>query len=193
MRQLFSKFLADQSGATAIEYCLIAAGISIVIVIAVNGIGTQPQHQIHLGEYVAEIAGVWLRDVMAIGVAAGIRYTWSPTFLCPAQIARITPIRATGPLHYPAFFDRAGARAGFSAFFALSSALPCGALAADRQQHLALAGDGLARLLALGLCAAGADCFSLARLRFSASIRLMTLPPVFGAAFAVTACRCASC
>jgi pilus assembly protein Flp/PilA len=40
MRLLFSRFLADQSGATAIEYCLIAAGISIVIVVAVNGIGT---------------------------------------------------------------------------------------------------------------------------------------------------------
>jgi pilus assembly protein Flp/PilA len=40
MRPLFSRFLADQSGATAIEYCLIAAGISIVIVVAVNGIGT---------------------------------------------------------------------------------------------------------------------------------------------------------
>jgi pilus assembly protein Flp/PilA len=39
MRRLFSRFLADQSGATAIEYCLIAAGISIVIVVAVNGIG----------------------------------------------------------------------------------------------------------------------------------------------------------
>ena len=40
MRRLFSNFLADQSGATAIEYCLIATGISIVIVVAVNGIGT---------------------------------------------------------------------------------------------------------------------------------------------------------
>ena len=40
MRQMFARFLADQSGATAIEYCLIAAGISIVIVVAVNGIGT---------------------------------------------------------------------------------------------------------------------------------------------------------
>jgi pilus assembly protein Flp/PilA len=40
MRRLFSRFLADQSGATAIEYCLIAAGISIVIVVAVNGMGT---------------------------------------------------------------------------------------------------------------------------------------------------------
>jgi pilus assembly protein Flp/PilA len=40
MRKLVSKFLADQSAATAIEYCLIAAGISIVIVVAVNGIGT---------------------------------------------------------------------------------------------------------------------------------------------------------
>jgi pilus assembly protein Flp/PilA len=40
MRRLFSKFLDDQSGATAIEYCLIAAGLSIVIITAVNGIGT---------------------------------------------------------------------------------------------------------------------------------------------------------
>jgi pilus assembly protein Flp/PilA len=40
MRGLISKFLADQSGATAIEYCLIAAGISIVIVVGVNSIGT---------------------------------------------------------------------------------------------------------------------------------------------------------
>jgi pilus assembly protein Flp/PilA len=40
MRQLLLRFLRDQSGATAIEYCLIAAGLSIVIVAAVNGIGT---------------------------------------------------------------------------------------------------------------------------------------------------------
>ena len=40
MRTLIAKFLADQSGATAIEYCLIAAGISIVIITAVQGIGT---------------------------------------------------------------------------------------------------------------------------------------------------------
>jgi pilus assembly protein Flp/PilA len=33
-------FLRDESGATAIEYALIAAGISIVIVVAVNTIGT---------------------------------------------------------------------------------------------------------------------------------------------------------
>jgi pilus assembly protein Flp/PilA len=40
MRLLFSKFLRDQSGATAIEYCLIALGLSIVIIAAVNSIGT---------------------------------------------------------------------------------------------------------------------------------------------------------
>ena len=40
MPQLFTRFLRDQSGATAIEYCLIAGGLSIVIVTAVNGIGT---------------------------------------------------------------------------------------------------------------------------------------------------------
>ena len=33
-------FLRDRSGTTAIEYALIAAGISVVIVAAVNAIGT---------------------------------------------------------------------------------------------------------------------------------------------------------
>jgi pilus assembly protein Flp/PilA len=40
MRRLLTRFVDDERGATAIEYCLIAAGISIVIVTAVNGIGT---------------------------------------------------------------------------------------------------------------------------------------------------------
>ena len=40
MRQVFARILADQTGATAIEYCLSAAGLSIVIITAVNGIGT---------------------------------------------------------------------------------------------------------------------------------------------------------
>jgi pilus assembly protein Flp/PilA len=40
MRRLVSRFLSDQSGATAIEYCLIAVGLSIVIITAVNSIGT---------------------------------------------------------------------------------------------------------------------------------------------------------
>jgi pilus assembly protein Flp/PilA len=40
MCKLVGRFLKDNSGATAIEYALIAAGISIVIVAAVNNIGT---------------------------------------------------------------------------------------------------------------------------------------------------------
>ncbi len=40
MQKLFARFVKDDSGATAIEYALIAAGISIVIVVAVGGIGT---------------------------------------------------------------------------------------------------------------------------------------------------------
>jgi len=40
MRQLVKKFFDDESGSTAIEYSIIAAGISIVIVTVVNNIGT---------------------------------------------------------------------------------------------------------------------------------------------------------
>jgi pilus assembly protein Flp/PilA len=41
MRKLLLRFLHDRSGATAIEYAIIAGGISIVIVAAVNGIGVK--------------------------------------------------------------------------------------------------------------------------------------------------------
>lgn len=34
------QFLADESGATAIEYGLIAAGISLAIISVVNGLGS---------------------------------------------------------------------------------------------------------------------------------------------------------
>jgi pilus assembly protein Flp/PilA len=40
MSKLIARFVKDESGATAIEYGLIAAGISVVIIVAVNGIGT---------------------------------------------------------------------------------------------------------------------------------------------------------
>lgn len=36
-----SRFIKDESGATAIEYGLIAAGIAIAIIAAVNALGTQ--------------------------------------------------------------------------------------------------------------------------------------------------------
>lgn len=35
-----SAFIEDESGATAIEYGLIAAGVSVVIIATVNAIGT---------------------------------------------------------------------------------------------------------------------------------------------------------
>jgi len=35
----FKRFISDESAATAIEYGLIAAGISVVIIAAVNAIG----------------------------------------------------------------------------------------------------------------------------------------------------------
>jgi pilus assembly protein Flp/PilA len=40
MKNIVKKFLADESGATAIEYGLIAAGISLAIISVMNGLGT---------------------------------------------------------------------------------------------------------------------------------------------------------
>lgn len=40
MQRLISKFLRDESGATSIEYALIAAGISLAIVVTVQGLSS---------------------------------------------------------------------------------------------------------------------------------------------------------
>jgi pilus assembly protein Flp/PilA len=40
LKRVFLKFLSDQSGATAIEYGLIAAGIALAIIAVVNGLGS---------------------------------------------------------------------------------------------------------------------------------------------------------
>ncbi len=40
MRALLERFAQDKSAATAIEYGLIAAGISVAIIAVVNGLGT---------------------------------------------------------------------------------------------------------------------------------------------------------
>jgi pilus assembly protein Flp/PilA len=41
MSQLLVRFGKDQSGATAIEYGLLAAGIAVAIIAVVNGLGSQ--------------------------------------------------------------------------------------------------------------------------------------------------------
>lgn len=41
MKNLLNRFVADQSGATAIEYGLIAGLISVVIITAITSIGTK--------------------------------------------------------------------------------------------------------------------------------------------------------
>ena len=40
MQNLIARFVKNESGATAIEYGLIAAGISLAIIAVVNGLGT---------------------------------------------------------------------------------------------------------------------------------------------------------
>lgn len=40
MKRIVMNFLSDQSGATAIEYGLIAAGIALAIIAAVQGVGS---------------------------------------------------------------------------------------------------------------------------------------------------------
>ncbi len=41
MKNLFLRFVKDEQGATAIEYGLIAAGISVAIIAVVQGLGSK--------------------------------------------------------------------------------------------------------------------------------------------------------
>ncbi|HEY1978916.1 MAG TPA: Flp family type IVb pilin [Xanthobacteraceae bacterium] len=41
MKHMARRFLRDESGATAIEYGLIAAGVAVAIITVVNGLGSK--------------------------------------------------------------------------------------------------------------------------------------------------------
>src|SRR5205807_4718681 len=94
--------------------------------------------------------------------------------------------------NHPAFLVRAAVRTGFSAFFGASLTVSLTVSLAARLPP-PLIGSSISRwpaaaffgFLPLVLAAAGVVCLSLARLRLSASIRLMTLPVLFGAALAL--------
>ena len=75
MKNLVSRFVKDESGATAIEYGLIAAGIAIAIITAVNGVGSKLatnfdniSTEIHLSDGSPWQASHWRQEVPAIGI-----------------------------------------------------------------------------------------------------------------------------
>ena len=53
MTNLISRFVRDESGATAIEYGLIAALIAVVIITALTTVGTQPEYEVHQRRHLA--------------------------------------------------------------------------------------------------------------------------------------------
>ena len=55
MKNSIARFVKDEFGATAIEYGLIAAGISLAIIAVVNGLGTNLSYQVQLGQHLAEV------------------------------------------------------------------------------------------------------------------------------------------
>ena len=57
MKSLILTFFKDESGATAIEYGLIAAGIAIAIITAVQGVGTKLSGNFELDQHLAEVTG----------------------------------------------------------------------------------------------------------------------------------------
>ena len=46
MKEILKDFLRDESAATAVEYGLLAAGLSLAIILVVNGLGTNLQTQL---------------------------------------------------------------------------------------------------------------------------------------------------
>ncbi len=55
MTSIIKSFIKDESGATAIEYGLIAAGIAVAIITAVNGLGTKYQFELRGHQQLAEV------------------------------------------------------------------------------------------------------------------------------------------
>src|SRR5437899_2038512 len=81
-------FLKDESGATAIEYKLIAAGIAIAIITAVQGVGTKRSSNFSSIQHIIEVkknpvrglafpAGFILQKDCAWGEASAARTIWA--------------------------------------------------------------------------------------------------------------------
>jgi pilus assembly protein Flp/PilA len=99
-------FLRDESGATAIEYGLIAAGISIAIITAVKGIGTKLNW---LPPVVPAPAGE--RVVLAVVQSQSVLRSWSRIPIClpnppPSLDSSKMPAEGYGPNLIRFLFDR---------------------------------------------------------------------------------------
>ena len=57
MKNILARFMKDDSGATAIEYGLIAAGISVAIIAVVQRPRLDAEHQVHQHLDPAQVAG----------------------------------------------------------------------------------------------------------------------------------------
>src|ERR1700743_3190596 len=75
MKNLIARFVKDESGATAIEYGLIAAGISLAIIAVVNGIGTKLNTQFGSISTSLQQAMLSRLSPKALGVR-GLLFSW---------------------------------------------------------------------------------------------------------------------
>ena len=65
MKVLLARFACDESGATAIEYGLIAAGMSVAIITVISGLGSKLNGDLHFGAGCPQVS--WLRPVVSQG------------------------------------------------------------------------------------------------------------------------------
>ena len=89
MKNLVSRFVKDESGATAIEYGLIAAGISVAIIAVVKGLGTKLNTLVQQPLRPAQVS------VVRSSVTRGLRFTGALSHFCGCRArSRCRPPRA---------------------------------------------------------------------------------------------------
>ena len=76
------RFFRDESGATAIEYGLIAAGISVAIITVVGSLGTQPEHDLHVGADRAQVRSIAARKLRHSRIVLEEQTSHSDTSSC---------------------------------------------------------------------------------------------------------------
>jgi len=89
---LLKSFLRNESGATAIEYGLIAAGIALAIIVAVQNAGTALKRRIHKRQHQAIHPLELCESEVTIGPPSGngqtlhdgLRMATSPPWLAPS-------------------------------------------------------------------------------------------------------------
>ncbi len=101
MKNLVKRFAANESGATAIEYGLIASLIAVAIIVCGRRPRQQGEQHLQQGQQLASVIVAGVRRHTSPTVSVATRFRGSPTFCGKRRLDGLPPGRSILPPGFP--------------------------------------------------------------------------------------------